>query len=300
MIQGFSLGGAWGLANSLVIEQAPARRRGLHGSLMQTSIVVGLTLASGMVAAFSTWLTPVEMSDWGWRFPFLIGGLLAPLAAYLARTAPESAAWERARRMPAPVAPSGLGLATRAFGLTLAWTASFYILLNHLPVWTQRHLKLDAVDALWANTMMLLVLACLTPLMGLLADRVGRRRVLIAACIALIGLPYPLFTILDSPSLSPGVLILCQLGMLLLIAMLSGASPATLAELFPTRIRATWMTPGYAFAVALFGGVVPYFLIFTLARGHLAEAYGIYLALAAALSGSVAWTLRETAFEELA
>jgi hypothetical protein len=92
---------------------------------------------------------------------------------------------------------SGLSLAARAFGFTIVWTVCFYVLLNYMPTWTQKYMKLTAAQALWSNTIGLLVLMAAIPVMGRLSDRYGRKPLLLACCVAFIVLPYPLFTYLN-------------------------------------------------------------------------------------------------------
>src|SRR5260370_10906543 len=129
---------------------------------------------------------------------------------------------------------SGLSLAARAFGFTIVWTVCFYVLLNYMPTWTQKYMKLSAASALWSNTIGLVVLVVAIPVMGYLSDRHGRKPLLIGCCIAFIIVPYPLFTYLVSGNASFGMLIAAQILFALLISMFSGAGPAAIAEIFPT------------------------------------------------------------------
>jgi hypothetical protein len=100
--------------------------------------------------------------------PFLIGGILGPIGLYMRRAMEETPAYVAAiEAAPEPDQPSGPVLAMRAFGFTIVWTVCFYILLNYMPTWTQKYLKLTAAQALWANTIGLLVLVVAIPLMAL-------------------------------------------------------------------------------------------------------------------------------------
>jgi MHS family proline/betaine transporter-like MFS transporter len=302
LMQGFSAGGEWGGSTSFIVEWAPTGRRGLFGSFQQMSVVGGLLLGSGFAALLNSSLDPATMDSWGWRVPFLVGGLLGPVGIYMRRRIDETPAYVRVAQQAAQPrsGPSGFTLAVRAFGFTIVWTVCFYVLLNYMPTWTQKYMKLSAASALWSNTIGLVVLVVAIPVMGHLSDRFGRKPLLIGCCIAFIIVPYPLFTYLASGSASFGMLIAVQILFALLISMFSGAGPAAIAEIFPTRSRSTWMTSGYALSVAIFGGFAPYISIWLIERFGSPTVHSYYLIAAAVVSTIVIWSLKETAFDELA
>jgi MFS transporter, MHS family, proline/betaine transporter len=300
LMQGFSAGGEWGGSTAYIVEWAPPDRRGLFGSFQQTSVVAGLLLGSAIAALMNTVMTSAQMDDWGWRVPFLLGGLLGPVGIYMRRGIDETPAYRRVATEKESVrtGDSGLLLAARAFGFTIVWTVCFYVLLSFMPTYTQKYLKLTPSAALWANTAGLLVLMVSIPLMGRLSDRIGRKPLLIACCLAFIVLPYPIFTYLNS-GISIGQLIAVQVLFAILISMFSGPGPAAIAEMFPTRARSTWMTSGYALAVAIFGGFAPLISVWLIDRFNSPIAHVFYLIAAAVVSTVVITQLKETAFEEL-
>ena len=300
LLQGFSAGGEWGSSTAFIVEWAPSAERGYYGSFQQTSVVTGLLLGSGVAALLNTIMSPAEMGSWGWRIPFLLGGLIGPVGLYMRRRIDETPAY--ARMTAAPAAAHGKSetwlLAARAFGFTIVWTVCFYILLNYMPTYTQKFMNLSASQALWANTIGLFVLVAAIPVMGKLSDRIGRKPLLLACCLAYIVLPYPIFSFLVSGA-SYGALIAVQILFAVLISMFSGPGPAAIAEIFPTRTRSTWMTSGYALAVAIFGGFAPYISVWLIDRFGSPLAHTFYLIGAAIVSTVVIWTMRETAHEEL-
>jgi len=299
LMQGFSAGGEWGGSTAFIVEWAPKGRRGWFGSFQQTSVVAGLLLGSGVAALLNTLLSQEQMSDWGWRVPFLLGAILGPVGLYMRRTMKETPIYEAAsREQPAGTTESGFGLAARAFGFTIVWTVCFYVLLNYLPTYTQKYLKLSASAALWSNTIGLLVLLACIPLMGRISDRVGRKPLLLACCLAFIVLPFPVFNYLLS-GIGFGELIAVQILFAVLISMFSGPGPAAIAEIFPTRSRSTWMTSGYALAVAIFGGFAPFISVWLIDRFQSPIAHVWYLVAAAVVSLLVILSLRETAHSDL-
>jgi len=160
-------------------------------------------------------------------------------------------------------------------------------------------MSLTPAAALWSNSIGLVALIIGIPIMGHLSDRHGRRPLLLICCVAFILVPWPLFTYLASGNVPYIALVLIQIGVALLISLYSGAGPAAIAEIFPTRSRSTWMTTGYALSVAIFGGSAP-FLSQWLVKEFSPTAPLWYLIFAAIISTVVIWSLKETAHDELA
>jgi MHS family proline/betaine transporter-like MFS transporter len=301
LMQGFSTGGEWGGSTAYIVEWAPRDKRGLFGSFQQMSVVAGLLLGSSFAALLNTLLTPEQMADWGWRIPFLVGGILGPIGLYMRRTIDETPHYEAAKAAPPPTSgESGFALAARAFGFTIVWTVCFYVLLTYMPSWTAKYMNLTPAAALWSNSIGLVALIIGIPIMGHLSDRYGRRPLLLICCAAFIVLPWPLFTYLSSGHVPYVVLVLTQIAIAILISLYSGAGPAAIAEIFPTRNRSTWMTTGYALSVAIFGGSAPYLSIEMIKWFGTPIAPVWYLIAAAAVSFAVIWSLKETAHDELA
>jgi MHS family proline/betaine transporter-like MFS transporter len=301
LMQGFSAGGEWGSSTAYIVEWAPTGKRGFYGSFQQMSVVAGLLLGSAVAALFNTIFTPEQMDSWGWRIPFLLGGILGPVGMWMRRTIDETPAYTKAKA--APVAATAADespwtTALRAFGFTIVWTVCFYVLLSYMPTYTQKYVKISASAALWANTAGLLVLMLCIPLMGALSDKWGRKPLLLTCCVAFIAIPYPAFSFLISPA-SVTQLILVQVVFAILISMFSGAGPAAIAEMFPTRTRSTWMTSGYALAVAIFGGFAPLISVYLIDKFASPLAHTFYLITAAIVSTIVIAMMRETAHEPL-
>lgn len=301
LMQGFSAGGEWGGSTAFIVEWAPEGKRGWYGSFQQCSVAGGLLLGSGFAAILSTVLSPDAMEGWGWRVPFLVGGVLGPVGLWMRRTMEETPAYTRTSEAAAP-APLGRGkafqLAGRAFGFTVLWTVSYYIFLSYMPTFTAQYANLTGAQALWSNTAGLLMLVVAIPLWGHLSDRVGRRPLLLTCCAAFLILPYPVATFLVSAPPFWAILAL-QLVMAVTIALFSGAGPAAIAEIFPTRSRSTLMTTGYAFSVAIFGGFAPYIATWLIRQTGSPVAWVYYVMAAAVISGLVIYRLEETAHSPL-
>ena len=299
LLQGFSAGGEWGGATAFIVEWAPAQRRGLFGSFQQASVAAGFLLGSGIATLCSALLSTEEMDAWGWRLPFLIGVLLLPVGLYMRRNVEETPAYRALHARKAPgEAPAGWRLAAKAFGFTVLWTVAYYIVLSYMPTFTQKYAGLTRTQALWSNTLCLLVLVAAIPVIGHLSDRVGRKPLLLACCIAFALLPYPLFSVMLQAGAFSAVLWV-QIVFALTVALFSGPGPAAIAEIFPTESRTTWMSTGYSLSVAVFGGFAPYVATWLIGATGSPLSPTFYLIGAALVSTAVILALPETAHEAL-
>jgi MFS transporter, MHS family, proline/betaine transporter len=298
LMQSFSVGGQWGGNTAFIVEWAPEGRRGLWGSLQESSVTIGVLLGSAAVALLSTILTNQAFEDWGWRIPFVFGALIAPIAFYMRHHLQETPIYRRpSLDLAALRSPVSLRQAARSFGFNILWTVAYYFAFAYIQIFTKEHHKLTDTEALWSNTLGLVVLVAVTPLLGHLSDRVGRKPLLVAGCLSFIVLPYPFFWLIVSyPSFALVLTIQVVFG--LTLGLLCGAGPAAVAELFPTRTRSTLLSTSVALAVTIFGAFTP--AIATRIDDVVSlTAPSYYLIAAAIISTAVIWKMPETACRKL-
>jgi len=163
---------------------------------------VGLGLLAGSGAAYvlTTFMDPASLALWGWRVPFVFGFLLAPVGYYLRSRVGETPAFERTlARHEVAASPLRLALTIHrgkvltGLGLTVIWTVSSYLFLTFMPSYVTQTLHMPASVALASNTVAILILTVLTPRVGALSDRIGRRKMLLTSAIGYFLLSYPLF-----------------------------------------------------------------------------------------------------------
>ncbi|NKC04925.1 MHS family MFS transporter [Ochrobactrum haematophilum] len=198
VMQGFAAGGEVGNAIAFLLEWAPAKRRALYSGLQQCTSLLGTLIGSGTAALLTTIMTTEDLHSWGWRIPFLVGGLLvAPLGLYLRRHIDESPTFERA---PDPSfvtdTRSQWMQGAKSLALSAGWVVSFYIYLIYLMTFVTKYSGISSQTALWANTAGLASMMISIPIFGLISDKVGRKPPLFVGLLLSLVLAYPVFSLL--------------------------------------------------------------------------------------------------------
>jgi len=313
LTQGFAAGGEWGGAASFLVEWAPASRRGLFGSFHIATIFVGTLLGSVLIAGMSSAFGDGFMADWGFRIPFLIGGLLALVALPFRARAEETPLFteqqERESTEPSSVPP--VALKRGQLGLKLMHTfflvgmqsAAVYTFTSYFPSFLARYVDVGgkhvgAGQALWSNTVASLVVIVVVLSSGALSDRVGRKPGMLAGCLLVLVLTYPLLQVLLATH-SLLVVVLVQLALAGSAALFLGCMPAVLVELFPRRIRVTGLSSAYNLASAVFGGFAPLIAASLISATGLPVSAGFWVISAALFSTIAVLVLRETRAAEI-
>ena len=206
----------------------------------------------------TTALSPAALDSWGWRVPFALGLLIAPVGIYIARHLEETdefVATQTAARPPplmAQLAHQLRGILV-TFGLIVGATISYYVILVYMPTFAQKELHLPLAAAFRAQVIALLCLTVMIPLVGALSDWIGRRPLLIAGTLALLIALYPLFErVHTTPTFHN--LLLMQVSLCTLLGIYYGPLSTTVAEQFPPGVRSVGLSLAYNLAVMLFGG----------------------------------------------
>ncbi|RZT29648.1 MFS transporter [Cupriavidus agavae] len=293
LIQGFSAGGEVGGATAFLIEHAPDEERGAYASWQQASQGISFMLGAAMGALVINGLDQAQIDSWGWRVPFLFGLLIGPVGMYIRSHLEEPPEFEarRAERKANKVKFSPLTQVLRdhprevlaGLGVTILWTVCTYVLVFYMPSYAKQQLGLPLGATFQSTAICGAIILVLCPLMGMLSDRVGRKRMLSVVALAILALAYPLFHWLN---VSPTTATLLQVQIVLgiLLAAFTGPAPAVLAEQFPTEVRSTGLSLAYNFAVTIFGGFAPLIVTWLIESTHNKLAPAYYVIAAAAIS----------------
>lgn len=275
LIQGFALGGEVGPSTAFLLEAAPPHRRGFYVSfqLMSQGIAV---LASGLAGlTLSHALSPQDLTDWGWRIAFLIGALIVPFGLILRRSLSETLHLEEPAA--ATSAPPPKTLPVRVIVLSIAIMGAATIcnyIVTYMSTYAQSVLKMPSTIAFGATVTHGLTMALFAMLGGVLADRFGPRRIMIAPLVVLAVIAAPAFHVLEQTRTAAALYsVVALLGMLQSTAVAACYLGVTGA--LPKRSRAAALAIIYAIAVSVFGGSAQFIVAWLtdLTQNPLVQAY---------------------------
>jgi len=298
LAQGLALGAETSAAITFLAESATEKRRGLLVSVYVATITVGTLLGALIGLLLTSVLSQEQMAEFGWRIPFIFGGILGLAALIVRRHAVETLTEEHTPD-PNPVRTlwrnhRRLAIDTVILGASVS--LPFFVLVTGFPAIVDL-LGAESQVAYSANIVGLLVLGSFTLMFGALSDKIGRRPVLLIGSIGFFVLAIPGVALLWDPSAAWRVFLAAILSALPLSA-LAGTVQVSLIERYPVALRGSAFGLAWAVSMAVFGGTGPMIATFLAERGvtFIMTAYFLLIFAAAAI---VAFRMKETAFEPL-
>ena len=295
LLQGFALGGEVGPATTLLIEAAPANRRAFYSSWQLASQGIAVAIGGCIGIAVAAILPPVQLADWGWRMPFLLGLALVPLAVYIRRQLPETHA-ESGERSTTEVV-SGLlrehgGLIALCTLIMMSAGVSSQV-GNYLVSYAILTLKLSPVIAQSSSLIGGIMTFAPALLAGWLCDTKGRKIVLVLPRALLMIAAVPCFLWLAKAPTTLSFLVVTAI-VASLSAMSAVATIVTVPELLPARFRSTGLSLVYALGAGLFGGVTQFVVTWLLKLTHDPSIPAYVLVVTSAITLVATWLVPET------
>ncbi len=259
LLQGLSIGGEYASASIYVAESVRPERRGLLSSIVESATDFGFLFGT-IIGALTAWiLGELVMQAWGWRLPFLLGGLLA-FAVLLIRNAmpesPEAESLRKDKRTPLILTFTHFWREQLLLAALVAFsgvTTSIAFIYGTAYFEQVRGFSIALSLGIGSLSGLTMIAAALA--VGHLSDLFGRRPLWMAVGVAGAVLGWPLFWLLHQDELA--LLLLAQIGLGALSGAGFGLLPATMAEVFPSAIRVTGSAFGYNLSVGLLGGLAP-------------------------------------------
>jgi MHS family proline/betaine transporter-like MFS transporter len=298
-VMGFSVGGEYNGVVAYLLEGAPKNRRGLIASFASAASEIGGLLAVGVSSLTVSCLSSASLDAWGWRIPFLVGAVLAA-SVWIARSAMQESPDFRRQQDHGTVPRNPLrhalvhhraGIA-RSFTISALGSITYYVGITYLPAFLTSTGTMGEGQSLQLSTIAAIAVILVTPLTGVLSDRLGRKPMLLflAGCSAI--LPIIMFHAIVHGS-GPQVF-LAAIVLACLAGAVSAVGAVATAEQFPGEGRLSGLALGATLATAIFGGATPYVSQLLMARTGSPLVPGIMIAAVALCALPVLFTLSET------
>jgi MFS family permease len=298
VLQGIAIGGELPGAWTFVTEHVPAKKVGIACGIVCGGLSLGILLATSVVSATTSFLSADQLHIFGWRLPFLLGGVFGLAGMKLRRMLDETPVFInlRKRRLLVPELPLRSVLTTEGRGLVrsvlVTWVLSSVVVLTlMLPMALRATQGYGKDEALFAAGVSTAFLAIGVTLAGALLDAIGAGRFYLAYTAVLIVGAIAYYQMADAGPIE--LIALCA------VAGLSGGvsagTPFVMVSSFPARVRYTGVSFAYNISYAFFGGVTPLLIGPLLPLGMMAHVFcfGILALFSLALGASL--TLRPQA-----
>jgi MFS transporter, MHS family, shikimate and dehydroshikimate transport protein len=262
VLQGIGIGGEWGGAVLMVIENVPNEQRGYYGSLVQLGYPIGVICSTGVFAAASR-LPEAHFLTWGWRVPFLLSAILVGIGLFIRLRLEETPVFRQVQaRQDVAKIPLLEILAKHprtflmAVGLKVSEIAYVSVATVFSITYVTGHLGMPRSAILNGILLAAFIELFTIPAFGWLSDRYGRKPLFVVGCLFSILFAFPMFWLLRTHSavvIAITVAVAVSFGQ----GIMFGPEATWVAELFAARLRYSGASLGFQIGAALSGGLTP-------------------------------------------
>ncbi|AUX71489.1 MFS transporter [Erwinia pyrifoliae] len=261
LLQGFSAGVELGGVSVYLSEIAPKGKKGFYVSWQSASQQIAVIFAALLGLMLNHLLDKGEVTDWGWRIPFVVGCMIVPFLFWIRRMLEETEAFSQRKHHPSMrqivhSVARNWALVLAGMLMVVTTTVMFYMITAYTPTFGKTVLMIGDKQSFLVTLCVGVSNLFWLPVMGSLSDRFGRRPLLLLFTVLMIATAWPvLHWLVGSPSLAH--LLEAELWLSFLYGSYNGAMVVYLAEVMPAEVRATGFSLAYSLATALFGGFTP-------------------------------------------
>jgi MFS family permease len=280
LVQGFGLGGEWGVAVLIVSEYGDKKRRGYWASWPQAGVPLGQLMANGLLAVLALVQTEEAFLSWGWRIPFLLSAVLVLIGLFIRLSIEESPVFRQAQQQAQAAAATDAATAAAAavkshmpivevfkkyprevftaMGARFAENVSYYIFTVVIVTYLTKNPPDHTASSSFVLNAVLIGAAVhfvTIPIWGALSDRFGRKPLYLFGAVGVAVWSFVFVFLIDTKSFP--LTVVAVVGGLLFHGAMYGPQAAFLSELFGTKVRYSGVSVGYQLASIVAGGLAP-------------------------------------------